>query len=339
MAPRNVEADFIRNPYRSELSNRLSNPRTCCPEYLHCSGMGTRIPVYCELAPKTQKAIDLQMSKLLALSDFAAWHSLRGAIRELDQAGALKTCAVTAAIFAVRTMLTNEGVLGKAKSYETAWDYGAARVKEARAALKNLERKIEESEARRPEVLATRRFTEYKRALCELVFGGLTALDQLYEIEGLATSPEVLEVIHKTNFRQAIDEILHDSSRAGRARYWGAIQDLLDGIEEILRRPNPSEWKKEPPESFDSNGNRLRKDVKKITASDLAVLKKWVNLVAPGLYEKIESASDQVKVLSEAMEEQHSPFPPVLSHTLGVAFSHCDDLKALRSRLIEEDRP
>lgn len=102
MAPRIVEADFIRDPYRSELSNRLSNPRTCCPEYLHCSGMGTCVPVYCELAPKTQKAIDLQMSKLLALSDFAAWHSLRGAIRELDQAGALKTCEVTAAIFAVR---------------------------------------------------------------------------------------------------------------------------------------------------------------------------------------------------------------------------------------------
>jgi len=339
MAPRNVRAEFIRDPYRSELSRRLGDPRTCCPEYFRCSGMGTCVPVDCGLGPKTQRAIDLLVSKLLDLSDFAAWHQLRAAIRELDKAGALKTCAVTRALFAVRAKLTKEGVLGKAKGYETAWEYGAKCVKECRVALKNLERKIEDSEARRPEVLATTRFTEYKRALCELVFAGLTALDQLYEIEGLATSPRVLDVVHKTEFRQAVDEILHDSSRAGGARYWGAIQDLLDGVEEILRRPNPSEWKKEPPESFDSNGNRLRKDVKKITASDLAVLKKWVNLVAAGMYEEIENASDQVELLCKVMKEQHPPFPPVLSHTLGVAFSHCDDLKALRSRLTEEDRP
>ncbi len=74
-------------------------------------------------------------------------------------------------------------MLGKAKNYETAWEYGAERVKKARVEIKDLEQKIKEAEARRPDVLATTRFTDYKRALCDLVVCGLTALDQLYEIK------------------------------------------------------------------------------------------------------------------------------------------------------------
>ena len=125
MAPRNVRADFIRDPYRSELSRRLSDPRTCCPEYFRCSGMGTCVPVHCELAPKVRKEIDLFISRLLDLSDSPAWHPLRGAIRELDQAGALKTCELRLRSLQSEGELTNEGVLRKAKSYETAWEYGA----------------------------------------------------------------------------------------------------------------------------------------------------------------------------------------------------------------------
>lgn len=174
---RNVSPDFIKDPYRSELSKRLSNPRNCCSEYYRCSRMGTQIPVVCELGPKAQKEFDLCVSKLLDLSDFEAWYPLRGAIRDLDQARALKTCAVMAALFAVTTKLTREGVLAKAIGYETAWEYGAKRLKTARVALKELEDKIREAEARRPDVLATTKFTDYKRALCDLVVCGLTALD------------------------------------------------------------------------------------------------------------------------------------------------------------------
>lgn len=335
---RNVSPDFIKDPYRSELSKRLSNPRNCCSEYYRCSRMGTQIPVVCELGPKAQKEFDLCVSKLLDLSDFEAWYPLRGAIRNLDQARALKTCAVMAALFAVTTKLTREGVLAKAIGYETAWEYGAKRLKTARVALKELEDKIREAEARRPDVLATTKFTDYKRALCDLVVCGLTALDQLYEIEGLATSRKTIEVVNKTQFRQAIDEILHDSSLADGARYWGELQDLLDGVEEIFRRPNPSEWKREPPASFDRNGNRLRTDVRKITATDEAVLKRYVNLLSPGFYDKIENASDQVAVLLEVMNSQHPPFPPVLTYTLQLALMHGDDLKDLRAKQTKDDR-
>jgi hypothetical protein len=290
------------------------------------------------LGPKAQKEFDLCVSKLLDLSDFEAWYPLRGAIRDLDQARALKTCAVMAALFAVTTKLTREGVLAKAIDYETAWEYGAKRVNSAEVAVNELERKIREAEARRPDVLATTKFTDCKRALCDLVVCGLTALDQLYEIEGLATSPKILEVVNKAQLRQAIDEILHVSSRTDRARHWGELQDLLDGMEEIIRRPNPSDWKREPPEAFDRNGNRLRTDVKKLTASDLAALKRWVDLISPGMFDEIENASDQVKVLREAMET-HPPFPPMLTYALGLAYLHQDKFKDLRAKLINLDRP
>jgi hypothetical protein len=300
--------------------------------------MGTKPIVHCELSLKTLKAFDSSVSKLLDLSDLPAWHPLRAAIRKLDQAGALKSCAVLAAFFAIMAKVTNEGVLRKAKSYETAWEYGADRIKKARAEMTNLERKIEEAEPRRPEVFATARFTDYKTALCDLVVCGLTALDQLYEIEGLATSPKTLEVVHKTGLRKGIDEMLKSPGTAEGARYWGKLQDLLDGVEEIVRRPNPSEWKREPPVSFDSNGNSLRADVRKMTASDEALVKQYLNTLSPGMHDKIENASDQVGVLLELMNTQHPPFPPTLAYVKDIALIHVDDLKDLRAKHIKDDR-
>jgi hypothetical protein len=85
MGRKNFRTDFIIGPYRNELSRRLSNPRDCCTEYYKCSGMGTCVPVVCELGPKAQKAFDLHVSKLLDLSNLEAWYPLRGAIRVLDR--------------------------------------------------------------------------------------------------------------------------------------------------------------------------------------------------------------------------------------------------------------
>jgi hypothetical protein len=75
--------------------------------------------------------------------------SLTRSDQSTGSALALKTCEVLAAHFAVKAMLTNEESLAKAKIYETAWEHGAERVKKARVSLKELEHKIEESDARR----------------------------------------------------------------------------------------------------------------------------------------------------------------------------------------------
>jgi hypothetical protein len=328
MALKNCNSDYIKDPYRSELLKRLVGPKESCPAYDHCSDHGQITRVYCELQPKTRHELERSISRLFDLSNIDDWDLLRGAIRELDSVQALTLCLLMSAFIAIKGKVRNNLNLTKANNYEPAWEYGAKRIDGAIKAIEELEEKISTAEARRPEVSQVKNFTECKGALCDLVACGLEALKELYEIERKAVSPKVLKAIHKKLFGMDVEAMLHPASRINGKRYWEEIQILLCGIEEIETIPDRSKWSKAP-DIRRMNGDLLQQDVKKMAAIDESVLKEWFDLTAPGLYEHMQSASDQVAVLLEAMNRAPH-FPPTLSHMVQVAFLHRADLIKLR---------
>jgi hypothetical protein len=329
MAMDDLVSNLINNPLRSEIISRILNPSEKCPEYQKCSGFGT-IPE-CELGPKDQKKFAESVQKLFKLSNTRRWYPLRDALQKLNSAGALKTCELLAAFIAIKGRITGEQVEKQAASYDSAREVGSAKVGEALKSVTSLEKSFEGAEERQPEVLQTKRFIEYKRALCNLVSCGLKALEELHEMEERASSQKVLREIHKTTFRMNIEVILHPSSASSSARYWAEIQDVLDGVEEVVRRPRPEDWSKTTPKRNERiAGTTLRQDTNKLSASDEATLKRWFSMLGPDLYTRFEKEEDQIALLKEVMEREPN-FPPILLFLLPVALQYKDDLMALRT--------
>jgi hypothetical protein len=328
MAMDDLVSNLINNPLRSEIISRILNPSEKCPEYQKCSGFGT-IPE-CELGPKDQKKFAESVQKLFKLSNTRRWYSLRDALRKLNGAGALKTCELLAAFIAIKGRITGEQVEKQAASYDSARDVGSAKVGEALKSVTSLEKSFEGAEERQPEVLQTKRFIEYKRALCNLVSCGLKALEELHEMEERASSKKVLKELSKTTFRLNIKEILHVSSAGSSTRYWAEIHDILDGVEEVVRRPRPADWSKTTPKRGERiAGSNLRQDINKLSSSDEATLKRWFSMLGPDLYARFEKEEDQIALLKEIMEREPN-FPPMLEFLLPVAFLYRDDLMALK---------
>jgi hypothetical protein len=329
MAMDDLVSNLINNPLRSEIISRILNPSEKCPEYQKCSGFGTISE--CELGPKDQKKFAESVQKLFKLSNTRRWYPLRDALQKLNSAGALKTCELLTAFFSVKDKITGEQVEKQAASYDSAREFGSTSIVEALNAVGRLEKSIEGAEPRQPEVLQTKRFIEYKRALCNLATCGLKALEALYEMEERASSQKVLQEIHKTTFRLNIKEILHPSSARSSTRYWAEIQDILDGVEEVVRRPRPENWSKTTPKRKDRiAGSILRQDTNKLSSADEATLKCWFSMLAPDLYARFETEEDQIALLTEVMEREPN-FPPILLFLLPVALQHRDDLMALRT--------
>jgi len=329
MAMDDLVSNLINNPLRSEIISRILNPSEKCPEYQKCSGFGT-IPE-CELGPKDQKKFAESVQKLFKLSNTRRWYSLRDALRKLNGAGALKTCELLAAFIAIKGRITGEQVEKQAASYDSAREVGSERVREALSLVARLEKTIESAEKRQPAVLQTKRFIEYKRALCNLVTCGLKSLEVLYEIEEKSSSQKVLKEINTTSFRLSIKEILHPSSAKSSTRYWAEIQDILDGVEEVVRRPRSEDRSKTPPKRKEwIAGTSLRQDTNKLSASDEATLKCWFSMLAPDLYARFETEEDQIALLTEVMEREPN-LPPIPQFLLPVALQYKDDLMALRT--------
>jgi hypothetical protein len=322
-------SDFIREPKRGEIIGRILNPREKCPEHQWCSRYGTRPP--CELGPTDQKELAKNVRKLFELSDEKGWYPLRDAIQKLNSVGALKTCEVLTAFFSVTRKIRGEHVEEQAALYDSAREFGSERIANALKEVARLEKTIDSAEQRQPEVLQVKRFIEYKRALCNLVACGLKALEELYQIEGRASSQKVLREIHKATFRQNIKECLHPSSAKSSRRYWMEIQAVLDGVEEIVRRPNSKTWSEIPPRRKETvAGSTLRQETNKLSSSDEATLKRWFEMLAPDLYARFEKEEDQIALLTEVMEREPN-FPPILSFLLPVALQYEDDFLALRT--------
>jgi len=329
MAMEDLESSFINNQLQNEILTRLLNPSEKCPEYQKCSGFGITTPP-CELGPKDQTEFAESVKKLFSLSTKKRWYPLYDSIRKLNRAGALKTCELQTAFVSVTARISGELVENQAASYDSVRDFGSARIGEALNAVALLEESIEGAEKQQPNVLQTRRFIEYKRALCNLATCGLQALEALYEMEEQASSHDVLQKIHKTMFRMDIKEILHPSSASSSTRYWAEIQDILDGVEEVVRRPRPEEWNKTTPMRNEKiAGTSLRQDTNKLIESDEATLKRWFSMLGRDLYERFEKEEDQIALLKEVMEREPN-FPRKLELLLQVAFLYQDELMAIR---------
>lgn len=323
-------SDYIRDPYRKELIERLGDPRGQCPEYKQCSVHGVLPRVHCEFQPRDRKQFISSLEKLLQLSDMRGWFPLRDAIRRLDHAHALKTCMMFTANFAIKGKLASEGQERKAASYDPALEFEADRIRDAINAIRKFIDKVEDAEDRRPVVPATKRFTDYKRVIYKLIACGLDAMAELCDFEKRAVSLQVLKVTNKTSFRLQIDEILPPSSTTRNDRYWEALEDLLDGIDEITRNPSPKKWNRTSPKKDGSgNGNALQQDIRKLTAADVELMRTHFDLLAPGLYKRIETDSDQVAIFTDIMSLE-PVFPPLLTYILQLAFLHNDDLVQLR---------
>jgi hypothetical protein len=259
------------------------------------------------------------------------WYFLRDAIRRLNSAGALKTCELQTAFFSVKARIAGEEVEKKVASYDSAREFGSTRVREALNAITRLEKSVEGSKERQPEIRQTQQFIEAKRALCNLVTCGLNALKALYEMEESVSSHKALEEIHQAIFRKNIEEILHVSTRVPSSHYWQEVQDILDGVEEVLRRPRPEHWSKTTPKRNETiAGTNLRKDTNKLFASDEATFKRWFSMLGPDLYARFEDEGDQIALLKEVMERQQN-LPPMIKVTLDLAFLCQDQFVAIRT--------
>jgi len=267
----------------------------------------------------------------LKISDLKEWFHLRDALHSLQDGKVLKTCAVMSLMVAVEGKIRNERVLAEARDYDAPRKSGATSVGDAVESLRKLSNTIDQFDSRRPDFPILKNVTVYKQALCDLALAALEGLEQIYRLEKGVASPEVLKVIQKASLRQIKADMPHISSRTAGEQHWEAMLDLLDALEEIRRRPDPSQWAQHPPpRDSKEGGNSLRKDVEKLSKGDVESLARWFDLMAPGLYERFESDPNQLAILGDYSKAEPR-FSPLASYVIPLALLHQDDLASIRA--------
>ena len=117
------------------------------------------------------------------------------------------------------------------------------------------------------------------------------------------------------------------SSRVGGDRRWNELAILLEAGKAIIREPDPEKCQVES-----RTGDALGQDVRKLTTKDIERLKNWFNFIEPGLYDRFENDSDQLKILDDT--RQSEPRLPALCSTMipySLAFQD-HQIRAPRSR-------